>query len=254
MILCEFFDLCFLIFWYVGDNQVLVSGDVEFVLMDFSNFQQVSFQWMIWIIENVVVFNKQCQVLFIINFFYLVDVIVVVGKFVWVDWFKFNVCLVFYFCFEGFDIDVFKGVFGFCIFMVGMVVLVVLGGYNCFCYCQCMFQWQIIEFVCCVGVGFFVIMFDREIVVYQQVKVYQFVIFGNCYEVYVVSVQIDIVLWWDYYCGFKFMWQIGLVEDWFFVGSGDFFLIQLDFGISVGMWQQMFRDFFCLFVGFSVQL
>lgn len=252
MIVCQFFDFCFLVFWYVGNNQVLVSGNMEFVLMNFCDFQQVGFQWVFWIIQDMIVFDKQCQVLVVVDFFYLIDMIVVIGKFIWVDWFKFDFCVMFDFFFECVDIDVFKCIFGFCVFMIGMVVLVMLGCYYCFGYCQCMFQWQIVKFVCGMSIGFFIIVFNGQIVVNQQVKVYQFVVFGNCYKVYVVGVQIDIILWWDYYCGFKFMWQIGCVEDWFFVSGCDFFLIELDFCICMGVWQQMFGDFFCLFVGFCV--
>ncbi len=44
MIPRELLDPRLLIFRYAGDNQVLVSGDAEFALMDLSNLQQASLQ------------------------------------------------------------------------------------------------------------------------------------------------------------------------------------------------------------------
>lgn len=121
---------------------------------------------MCWIIKDVIIFDKQCQVLVIINVFNLVNMIVLFGEFIWMDWFKFDFCVMFYFCFKCFNFYVFQCVFGFGIFMIGLVILVMLSCYDGFGYCQCMFQWQIVKFICGVGVGFFVVVFDGKFIVY----------------------------------------------------------------------------------------
>ena len=66
--------------------------------------------------------------------------------------------------------------------------------------------------------------------------------------------QIDIVLRRDHDRSFELTRQISLTEDRFFVGSGDFFLIEPDFRISAGTRQQMLGDLLRPFVRFSMQL
>lgn len=113
MIPRELLDPRLLIFRYAGDNQVLVSGDAEFALMDFSNLQQASLQRTTRIIENAAVFNKQRQVPLIINPLHPADAIAAAGKFVRADRLKLNACPALHFRFEGFDTDALKGVLGF---------------------------------------------------------------------------------------------------------------------------------------------
>lgn len=69
---------------------------------------------------------------FIVDIFNLVNMVIMVGKFVSMVWCKFNICMLFNFFMEVIYVNVFKGVFGFCIFMIYMVILVMLCSYNCF--------------------------------------------------------------------------------------------------------------------------
>ncbi len=117
-----------------------------------------------------------------------------------------------------------------------------------------MLQRQIAKLTRRAGVGFLVAVFDRKSTAHQQVKAHQLAVFGDCHEVHVVGVQIDIVLWRDHYRGFEFTRQVGLAEDRFFIGGGDFFLIEPDLRIRAGTRQQMFRDFLRPLVRFCVQL
>ena len=117
-----------------------------------------------------------------------------------------------------------------------------------------MLQRQIAKLTRRAGVGFLVAVFDRKPTPHQQVKAHQLAVFGDCHEVHVVGMQIDIVLRRDHYRGFEFTRQISLTEDRFFIGGGDFFLIEPDLRIRAGTRQQMFRYFLSPFIGFRVQL
>ena len=66
--------------------------------------------------------------------------------------------------------------------------------------------------------------------------------------------QIDIVLRRDHHGRFKLTRQIGLAEDRFFIGGGDFLLIQPDLGIGASARQQVLGDLLRPFISFGVQL
>ena len=117
-----------------------------------------------------------------------------------------------------------------------------------------MLQRQIAKLARRAGVGFLVAVFDRKPTAHQQVKAYQLAVFGDCHEVHVVGMQIDIVLRRDHYRGFELTRQVGLTKDRLFISSGDFFLIEPDLRIRAGTRQQMFRNFLRPFIGFRVQL
>ena len=254
MIPRELLDPRLLIFRYAGDNQVLVSGDAEFALMDLSNLQQASLQRTTRIIENAAVFNKQRQVPLIINPLHPADAIAAAGKFVRADRLKLNACPALHFRLKGFDANALKGVLGFRILTVGTVTPVALGSHDRFRHRQSMLQRQITEFARRAGVGFFVTVFYGKTAAHQQVKAHQLAVFGDRHKVHVVGVQIDIVLRRDHHRGFKLTRQIGLTEDRLFVSGGDLFLIQPDLGIGAGARQQMLGDLFRPLVGLSVQL
>ena len=97
-------------------------------------------------------------------------------------------------------------------------------------------------------------MFDRKPTTHQQVETHQLAVFRDRHEVHVVGMQIDIVLRWDHYRGFEFTRQVGLTEDRFFIGGGDFLLIEPDLRVGAGTRQQMFRDFLRPLIRFRVQL
>lgn len=85
-----------------------------------------------------------------------------------------------------------------------------------------MLQRQIAKLARRAGVGFLVAVFDRKPTAHQQVEAYQLAVFGDCHEVHVVGMQIDIVLRRDHYRGFELTRQVGLTKDRFFISSGDF--------------------------------
>lgn len=117
-----------------------------------------------------------------------------------------------------------------------------------------MLQRQIAKLARRAGVGFLVAVFDRKPTAHQQVEAYQLAVFGDCHEVHVVGMQIDIVLRRDHYCGFELTRQVGLTKDRFFISSGDFFLVEPDLRIRAGTRQQMLRNLLRPLVRFRVQL
>ena len=115
-----------------------------------------------------------------------------------------------------------------------------------------MLQRQITKLARRAGVGFLITVFDGKPAAHQQVKAYQLAVFGDCHEVHVVGMQIDIVLRRDHYRGFEFTRQVGLTKDRFFISSGDFFLVEPDLRIRAGTRQQMLRNLLRPLVRFRV--
>ena len=191
---------------------------------------------------------------FVVDPFYPADTIAASGKFIRTDRLKFDPRATFHFCFKRLNTHALQRVFGFGVFTVSTITPVALSCHDGFRHRQRMLQRQIAKLTRRTGVGFLVAVFDGKPTAHQQVKAHQLAVFGDCHEVHVVGMQIDIVLRRDHYRGFEFTRQISLTEDRFFIGGGDFFLIEPDLRIRAGSRQQMFRDFLRPLVRFCMQL
>ena len=189
---------------------------------------------------------------FVINAFYPTNAIAAPCKFIRADRFEFDPRATFHFRFKCLNTHALQRVFGFGIFTIGTVTPIALSRHDGFRHRQGMLQRQITKLARRAGVGFLITVFDGKPAAHQQVKAYQLAVFGDCHEVHVVGMQIDIVLRRDHYRGFEFTRQISLTEDRFFIGGGDFFLIEPDLRIRAGTRQQMFRDFLRPFIRFRV--
>ena len=176
------------------------------------------------------------------------------GELIWTDRFKFDPRATLHFRFKRLNPHALQRVFGFGIFTIGSVTPVTLSCHDGFGHRQRMLQRQIAKLARRAGVGFLVAVFDRKPTAHQQVEAYQLAVFGDCHEVHVVGMQIDIVLRRDHYRGFELTRQVGLTKDRFFISSGDFFLVEPDLRIRAGTRQQMLRNLLRPLVRFRVQL
>lgn len=102
--------------------------------MDFGDFMYFCYQFVIFIVCDMVVFDKYCKVLFFFYVFYLFVMVVVMVKMIRFCFIQLLVEVVFQFVFYVVKFEMVNGIFEFGIFFDGMVFVIMLNCNNFFCY------------------------------------------------------------------------------------------------------------------------